>query len=473
VAYPEVIRVFATSQDPDFDGPWQARTPSNSTGSAVVIGPGLLLTGAHVVANATFLQVQKPSHPDKAIARVKAVSHDCDLALLEVVEPADFLADIEPAEVGVMPKLRDEVAVVGYPVGGEEISITEGVVSRIEVQRYSHSQRHLLAVTVDAAINAGNSGGPVFGDGKVVGIAFQKLTGVDNIGEMVPPPIIRAFLDGVEKGKRPDIPALGITTQNLENPLLRRQLGLGDHEHGVVVLHVDHGGSADGVLEPRDVITRIDGHPIANNGTVQYMGRHRTRYDVVLGHRYIGDTMKLDIKREGRTKHVEVELKRWTPLVPRSRYDEPPQYFVYGGLVFQQLTRDYLTTWDKWWNKAPKEFLNYYYLGFRTAQQHEVVILTQILADEINVGYAHLYNEAVATINGHAPLDMVEFVQALSSARGVVEITTTSGGIIMLDADEVRKATPRILARYHIPRDRTPGLPGAQPAVAPIRAAMP
>ena len=474
MAHPEVIRVFATSQDPDFDGPWQARTPSNSTGSAVVIGPGLLLTGAHVVANATFLQVQKPSHPDKAIARVRAVSHDCDLALLEVVEPADFLADIEPAEVGEMPRLRDEVAVVGYPVGGEEISITEGVVSRIEVQRYSHSQRHLLAVTVDAAINAGNSGGPVFGDNKVVGIAFQKLTGVDNIGEMVPPPVIRAFLDGVEKGKRPEVPALGITTQNLENPLLRRQLGLGDQEHGVVVLHVDHGGSSDGVLEPRDVITKIDGLKIANNGTVQYMGHHRTRYDVVLGHRYIGDTIRLDIKRDGRAKHVEVELKRWQPLVPRSRYDLPPQYFVYGGLVFQQLTRDYLTTWDKWWNKAPKEFLNYYYLGFRTPQQHEVVILTQILADEINVGYAHLYNEAVATLNGRQPLDMVDFVQMLSSAHGVVEITTTSGGIIMLDADEVRKAQPRILARYHIPRDRTPGLPGAQPAVAqPIRAALP
>ena len=46
--------------------------------------------------------------------------------------------------------------------------------------------------------------------------------------------------------------------------------------------------------------------------------------------------------------------------------------------------------------------------------------------------------------------------------------------MIMLDADEVRKATPRILARYHIPRDRTPGLPGAPAAVSPpVRAAMP
>jgi S1-C subfamily serine protease len=426
------------------------------------------------VANATFMQIQKVSQPDKAIARVKAVSHDCDLALLEVVEPVDFLDDIEPAAVGDMPRLRDEVAVVGYPVGGEEISITEGVVSRIEVQRYSHSQRHLLAVTVDAAINAGNSGGPVFGNGKVVGIAFQKLTGVDNIGEMVPPPIIRAFLDGVEKGKRPEIPALGITTQNLENPLLRKRLQLVDQERGVVVLHVDHGGSADGVLQPRDVIMSIDGLPIANNGTVQFMNRHRTRYDVVLGYRYIGDKVKMDIKRDGKAMLVEIELKKWQPLVPRSRYDMPPQYFVYGGLVFQTLTRDYLTTWDKWWNKAPKEFLNYYYLGYRTAQQHEVVILTQILADEINVGYAHLYNEAISTLNGKAPLDMEDFVAQLSSARGVVEITTTSGGMIMMDADEVRKATPRILARYHIPRDRTPGLPGAQPATpAPLRAALP
>jgi S1-C subfamily serine protease len=467
VAYPEVIRVFATSQDPDFDGPWQARTPSNSTGSAVVIGPGLLLTGAHVIANATFLQVQKPSHPDKAIARVRAVSHDCDLALLEVVEPG-FLDDIEPAELGPMPKLRDEVAVVGYPVGGEEISITEGVVSRIEVQRYSHSQRHLLAVTVDAAINAGNSGGPVFGDGKVVGIAFQKLTGVDNIGEMVPPPLIRAFLDGVSAGKRPEIPALGITTQNLENPLLRKQLGLDANERGVVVLHVDHGGSAYGHLEPRDVITAIDGLPIANNGTVQYFGHYRTRYDVVLGHRYVGDRIELAIKRNGAPMALELELRSWQPLVPRSRYDQPPAYFVYGGLVFQTLTRDYLTTWDKWWNKAPKEFLNYYYLGFRTAEQNEIVILTQILADEINVGYGHLYNEAVAKLDGHIPRDMEDFVARLSAARGVVEIETTSGGIIMLDADEVRKATARILTRYHIPRDRTVGLPGS--AAVPLRA---
>ncbi|HTJ44616.1 MAG TPA: serine protease [Kofleriaceae bacterium] len=456
-----VVRVFATTQDPDYDAPWQNRTPSSSTGSGVVIGPGEILTGAHVIANATFIQVQKPSAPDKAVARVKAVSHDSDLALLEVVEPAGFLDDIKPAEVGDLPKLRDEVQVVGYPVGGEEISITEGVVSRIEVQRYSHSQRHLLAVTVDAAINAGNSGGPVFGNGKVVGIAFQKMTGVDNIGEMVPPPVIRAFLDGITLGKRPDVPALGITTQNLENALLRRQLGVPAASSGVAVVAVDHGGSSDGVLEVRDVITQIDGLPIANNGTIQYLTRHRTRYDVVLGNRYIGDRVELEILRRGERRTVEVILGAWQPLVPRARYDLPPVYFVYGGLVFQALTRDFLTTWDKWWNKAPKEFLYYYYMGSREPDRHEVVILTQILADEINIGYGHLYNEGVAKVNGVVPLDMKDFVSRVTRAHGVVEILTSSGGVIMLDADEVRRTNQRILERYRIPRDRSPDLADA------------
>jgi hypothetical protein len=196
------------------------------------------------------------------------------------------------------------------------------------------------------------------------------------------------------------------------------------------------------------------------------MGHYRTRYDVVLGHRYIGDLVQLEIKRDGIARNVEIQLKEWMPLVPRSRYDLAPSYFVYGGLVFQTLTRDYLTTWDKWWNKAPKEFLNYYYLGYRSPEQNEVVILTQILADEINVGYGHLYNEAIAKIDGVTPRDINDFVARLSSARGVIEIETTSGGLIILDADEVRKATPRILTRYHIPRDRTPGLPGSVPVPA-------
>ncbi len=457
MSYPQVVRVFATSQSPDYDCPWQARTPSRGTGSGVVIAGHKILTGAHVVANATFVQVQKPADPDKAVARVEAVSHDCDLALL-TVEDERFLDGVPPAEIGELPALRDKVSVVGFPIGGEEISVTEGVVSRIEVQCYSHSQRYLLAVTVDAAINQGNSGGPVFHDGRIGGIAFQKLSGADNIGEMVPAPIIRTFLDGISAGKSPRMPGLGVVTQSLENPLLRRQFGLTPEESGVVVLDVDHGGSASGVLEPRDALLAIDGHDIANNGTVRYLERYRTRYDVVLGHHYVGDRFPLTIKRDGVRMEVAVTLQPMEYLVPRAQYDVEPSYFIYGGLVFQPLTRDFLATWAKWWNKAPKEFLNYYYVGTRTPERRQVVVLSQILSDEINVGYESLYNEAVVSIDGVKPRDMNDFVSRLDAASGVVEIATSGPGLIVLDTDVVEAAEARILQRYHIVADRSANL---------------
>ncbi len=453
----QVVRVYATSQFPDYDCPWQAQPPSRSTGSGVAIADGKILTGAHVIANATFLQVQKPADPHKAVARVEAVSHDCDLALLSV-EDDDFFAGITPAEIGELPDLRDHVSAIGFPVGGEEISITEGVVSRVEVQRYSHSQRHLLAVTIDAAINEGSSGGPVYHNGKVSGIAFQKISVADNIGEMVPAPLIRTFLSGVASGKAPDIPSMGITVQNMENPLLRRKMGLKDKESGVMVVAVDHGGSASGVLKSGDVLRSIAGMKIANNGTVHYADRYRTRYDVVLGHCYVGDTLGVGILRDGQAMHVELKLQPRSPLVSRSHYDSEPTYFVYGGMVFQVLTRDFLATWDEWWNKAPKEFLYYYYFGQRSEERREIVILTQVLNDKINVGYEEFYNEAVLSINGHRPRDMSDFVARLDQAEGVIELRTSGPGVIMLDSEEVRQAKPRIMNRYHITSDRSADL---------------
>jgi S1-C subfamily serine protease len=449
-----VVRIYATAQDPDYDSPWQARMPVSSTGSGVVIGPNQVLTGAHVVANSTFLQVQKISDPNKMIAHVTGVCHDCDLALL-TVDDSRFMDGIDSAEVGELPHLRDRVSVVGFPVGGEEVSITEGVVSRIEVQRYSHSQRHLLAVTVDAAINQGNSGGPVFMDGKVSGIAFQKLGGADGIGEMVPAPLIKHFLEGVKREPIMRIPAIGIATQGLENPKLRNHLGLTADESGVLIITLEYDGSAWGKLELGDAILAIDGIRIANNSTVQYLNQYRTRYDVLLGLKLVGDSLKMTILRKGKRMDVDLVLKAPAPLVPRNQYDTTPTYYIYGGLVFQILSRDFLATWESWWDRAPKEFLYNFYSGVRTEDKHEMVIITQVLADEINIGYEHLFSESVKLINGHKPRDMRDFVDKIENGGGVVEIRTSGDGVIVLDAAQAKEANERILERYRIGRDRS------------------
>jgi len=450
-----VVRVFATTQSPDHVNPWQAQSRRDSTGSGVVIGPGRVLTGAHVVADATFLQVQKGADPDKFVARVAGICHDADLALLEVID-ASFMDGIVPAALGRLPHFQDRVSVVGYPVGGDEISITEGVVSRIEVQRYSHSQRKLLAVTIDAAINEGNSGGPVFDeDGRVAGIAFQTLEDAENIGEMVPAPLIARFLAGVE-GQRPlGVPALGIKVQNLENPALSRQLEMPEDVTGVLVVDIDHGASAAGLVLPGDTLLSIAGHDIANNGTIRFCQRYRTSFEAVLGETFLGDELELTVLREGKRHDVSLLLKPDHPLVPLDRYDARPSWFVFGGLVFQVLTRDYLATWNDWWDKAPKELLYLYYYGRRTDRRREVVVLTQVLADELNVGYTRLEFSTVATVNGQAPVDLADLVSLIDAATETVDIRTSASERMVLDAATAREASPRILKRYRIPADRS------------------
>ncbi|MBM4360187.1 MAG: trypsin-like peptidase domain-containing protein [Deltaproteobacteria bacterium] len=466
--YQSVVRIFATTQEPDHQCPWQAEPPQHGTGSGVILGKGKILTGAHVVANATFLQVQKVSDPDKVIAEVEAINHDCDLALLSVKEPR-FMQGVKPERLGPLPRLRDAVSVVGYPIGGEEISITEGVVSRIEVQRYSHSERKLLAVTVDAAINAGNSGGPVFKDGRVAGIAFQSLVDAENAGEMVPSNLIRRFLEGTKAGKAPTVPGLGLVMQRLENPLLRKRVGLGPKQSGLLVVGVEWGSSAFGHVEVGDAVLTIDGHRVANNGTVQYEGRIRTGSEALLGDHFVGDVISLKVLRRGRVQDLRVELKPYVALVPRSQYDTPPRYFVFAGLVFQPLTLDYLRTWPEWWEKAPPELLHHYYGGTRTKEREEVVVLTQVLADPITVGFEGLDNTCVSRVavgasrtpaRGIVPRNLAHLVELLEEAKDVIEIQVSEESIVTIDPVEAREANARILERYHIRRDRSRDLHG-------------
>ena len=460
MAHSQVVRVYSTYQDHDHECPWQSLAPRGSTGSGVIVGSREILTGAHVVANATFVQVQKPSDPTKVTAQVVSVCHDADLALLRVEEVA-FTRGITAAKIGDLPKLRDEVQVVGYPIGGEEVSITEGVVSRIEVQRYEHSQRHLIAVTVDAAINSGNSGGPVFARSKVVGIAIQSMPDAENIGEMVPAPLISRFLAAARGGlAEPIVPGLGISTQPLENPALRAWLAMKGRDSGVLVTSVQYGSSCWQKLENGDVLLSLDGMRIANNGTVQYRNRFRCQFDAVVGDHAVGDKVKARVLRKGRRIDVTLRMEPMCWLVPRIEFERIPTWFLFGGLVFQRLTAELLRVWgEQWWDKAPKELLNLYYSGDRREDRQEIIVLTQVLADAVNVGYEPFVNYVVVEVDGIRPVNMVDFVTAVEGSTGDVCIKLSNGASVLLPAAAARSAHERIMTRYRLPCDRSPDLP--------------
>ena len=168
-----VVKLEVTTAKSDICRPWVNRTDF-VTGSGVVIAPGRILSCAHCVTDACYIRVRKHNEDMLYHGAVQFVDNDADLALVRVDDPA-FMDGITPMEIGETPHVQDDVLAVGYPRGGEDISYTRGIVSRIEDIRYSHGCSCLLGIQVDAAINPGNSGGPVLDlkTGKVAGIAFQ------------------------------------------------------------------------------------------------------------------------------------------------------------------------------------------------------------------------------------------------------------------------------------------------------------
>jgi len=182
-----VIRVHCTHSVPNYNMPWQRQKQDFSTSTGFILNSKQILTNAHAVEYGSLIQVKKRQSEKKFSAYVTAISHECDLAVL-AVEDDSFWNDVEALAFGELPDLFEDVSVVGYPIGGDSVSITSGVVSRIEMQEYVQASAQLLAIQIDAAINPGNSGGPVVdADNKVIGVAFQSLSSeeTENIGYVI------------------------------------------------------------------------------------------------------------------------------------------------------------------------------------------------------------------------------------------------------------------------------------------------
>jgi len=218
-----LVRISTTAQQPDYAVPWNPGNVVAGVGAGFVIEGNRIMTNAHVVSNATFITVVKEGDPTPWPAHVLHIAHDCDLALLAVYDET-FFEGTKPLEFGGIPALESTVSAYGYPIGGDRLSVTSGVVSRIDFQPYSHSEvdSH-LAIQIDAAINPGNSGGPVMQDGKVVGVAFQGFSGAvaQNVGYMIPTPVILRFLKDVEDGSYDRYMDLAATYFPLLNPAMR------------------------------------------------------------------------------------------------------------------------------------------------------------------------------------------------------------------------------------------------------------
>jgi S1-C subfamily serine protease len=454
------VKIYAVYADYDYDMPWQLAGQERGVGSGCIIGGNRVLTNAHVVANQTFIQVKRAGQARKYNAAVAIVAHECDLALLTVDDPS-FFSGVKPLQLGTLPRMRDKVAVYGFPMGGEELSITEGVVSRIEHTRYSHSGASLLTCQIDAAINPGNSGGPVIKDGRIVGIAFQGFMFAQNIGYMVPAPLIDHFLRDSADNRYDGIPSIGIAWQGMENAGLRAQVKMGATQTGVLVQYIAPSSTARGLVQTGDVLLAIEGEPIANDGTIAFRGTERINFANVVHNKFLGETVRCRILRDGRAMEVTIPLS--APLgsgrlVPYAHYDRAPTYYIVGGLVFQPLTMNYLETWDKM-EDVPVHLANYYYHGRQSDDRNQVIVLTKILGDELTTGYDDFKDTVITHVNGKGISTLEDLVRAIEGDNGAYHVIVDEwGNQIVLERRATEEAQKRILEKYKIDADRSADL---------------
>lgn len=297
-------------------------------------------------------------------------------------------------EMGGLPELHSKVTVIGYPTGGDNVSVTRGVVSRIEPQSYTDSPGHeLLAIQIDAAINPGNSGGPALDDEhRVVGVAFCSLQGAENIGYIIPTPIILHFLEDVARnnGAYTGFVRLGLTTQSLDQaPAACEYFKLRKGLSGLLVANVDVVGDAHNKIMKDDVLLAVDGIPLANDGTVPFRRRERIHFEYLLMQKFRGDLCKLTVWRDGKEKDVEIKVKpKILELVPSNATNPVPNppYIVYGGLVFTRLSFAYIAEYgEDWYNTAPRELLHQAFHAKHKFEGQEIVILSHVLVDDCNL----------------------------------------------------------------------------------------
>ncbi|MCE9614931.1 MAG: trypsin-like peptidase domain-containing protein [Lentisphaerae bacterium] len=467
IGHASVVKIYVTNQRENYMMPWQAGPQSGGSGTGFIIRGKRILTNAHLVADARFLEVQKSGDARRYRATVRFVAHDCDLAELEIQEGDFFKGTRALNFADRLPSLDDEVIVLGYPLGGDRLSVTKGIVSRMDYAAYAHSgvDQHLV-LQVDAAINPGNSGGPVLYGGRVVGLAFQGLALAENIGYAIPLPVVQHFLKDVEDGQYHGYPELGAAFVGMRNPALRRDLGVPAGRSGIVIYFIDDFGAARGRLLPGDVLMAVDGHPIAEDGTVT-IGTETYLFAELLERKQWGDTITVDVWRQHAAVTLAIPLDNpHDPFAYRNQYDHRPPYVMTGGLVFSTMSQELLQSMQRTSSSPNVQRLFYTMDYVKQDRLHEgrdeFVILIQRLPHPVNAYLDDFLFGILDEVNGVHIRRLHDLHDALAKPKGLYHELRFVGmqDVLVLNVNQARLAEPDIMRTYNLPaRDNLEDIP--------------
>ncbi len=447
-----IIKIYTVKNKPFYFNPWMTFPANNENGSGCIINGNRILTNAHVVANQTFIQVRKYGESRRYNAKVLNISHEADLALLSVYDKS-FFSGVEPLDIGGLPETRQEVFIYGFPEG-DSLRIAKGILSWIGHQTYKHSSNYFLAGQIVTSVKPGSSGGPVIADSKLVGVLMQAHVS-ENTAYMVPSPIIKHFLEDIDDGHYDGFPDIGLVTETMQNPDIKRKYKMLKDQTGVLVNHVHLGSPVSSMIMKDDILLAINGHLIGDNGTVEIRPNEHTSYTYYVEMLQLGDSVNVDILRDGKIKNFTLILNTTQKdfmLVPREQYDQKPRYFIYGGIVFSPLTKNFINEWQE----APEELI-VELSNWPTEERREVVVILQVLPSEVNIGYQDITGWIVSEVNGKKCKDFNYFVKSVTNSTGAfITFKNTKNFQIVIDRRKALDSHAHILQNYNIKEDRSP-----------------
>jgi S1-C subfamily serine protease len=450
-----VVKIFSTARYPDAYKPWTKQSPEESTGSGVVIEGKRILSNAHVVNYASQVQIQANQNGNKISATVEFIAPGIDLAVLKLDDETFFDTHPPLARATMLPGIKDTVLAYGFPEGGNSLSITKGIVSRVEFTPYAFPVFG-LRIQVDAAINPGNSGGPAVVGDKMVGLTFSRLNDADNIGYIIPTEEIDLFLKDVADGHYDGKPAMYDVMQTLENPALRASLKLTPEVEGMVV-HQPYKLEAAYPLKEWDVVTKIGTVPVDNEGMIKLGDNLRVQFPYLIQHIATNGAVPLTVVRAGKELKVNLPVSASYPRLIPGLNGAYPSYFICGPVVFSAATEDYLGGFlrTKYGASIMARFSS---LGNPLVSRMAdppafpgeglVVIASPLFPHKLGQGYSNPRAQVVKSINGIRVKNLNHLVEILRDSKDdfiSVECDTRYGETMVFPRAQMLAATDDIL----------------------------
>ena len=453
----QVVRLIVTKKETDRSSPWQSEDIVQQSFLAVVLPGGELLSTAFAAADAVFLEIQRFGSSRRDEAELVFVDYEANLALIRPLRP-QVLEGTRPMVLGEelplgtnvsLYKVHDTYNLSQIAATLQEVGVTAPPTSSYGTMSYSLKVQQTGLGWAEPVI---------LGDKLVAITAVQD----QNFLRAIPANIIRHFLSDHRDQTYRGFPDLGIQLDSLIAPEKRSRLEIRETNVGVRVAKVYPSSGFANNLRNDDVILAIDDQPLSDQGYLSHKLWGKVPLRFLLNEHFGGDDLKLKIIRQGQPLEIKGKLRRANsnraPILNYRFTGEEP-HLIFAGLIFEELSEDYLKQWGKEWrDAAPLEFL--YQLNLNNEPtvngNQRIIFISRILADPINRGYSEMRNRRVTKVNGHRIDSMAGLLEAFKAPimRAAQEYAliklAPEGDEIILSYKGLNDAHKRIAATYGV-----------------------